>query len=142
MLDRPGFEFSFSGLKTAVMQTVRAQPPDEQGRADIAHAVQDAIVGTLCTRTLQALRHTQYGALVVAGGVGANRELRARLSSEARALGAQVYYPRIEFCTDNAAMIAVAGLQRLRAGERAGDAIEVRARWPLSELTPPGTALD
>ena len=77
---------------------------------------------------------------MVAGGVGANRELRARLAREALAGGAQVYYPRIEFCTDNAAMIAVAGLLRLRAGERAGDAIEVRARWPLSELRPPGAA--
>jgi N6-L-threonylcarbamoyladenine synthase len=142
MLNRPGFEFSFSGLKTAVMQAVRAHPPDEQGRADIAHAVQDAIVGTLCTRALQALRYTHHGALVVAGGVGANRELRERLTREARSLGVQVFYPRTEFCTDNAAMIAVAGLQRLRAGERAGEAIEVRARWPLSELAPPGAALD
>jgi N6-L-threonylcarbamoyladenine synthase len=140
MLDRPGFEFSFSGLKTAVMQAVRARELDAQARADIAHAVQDAIVTTLCTRTLQALRYTGHRALVVAGGVGANQELRTRLTREARAGGAQVYYPRIEFCTDNAAMIAVAGLLRLRAGERAGDAIEVRARWPLSELAPPGAA--
>jgi len=140
MLDRPGFEFSFSGLKTAVMQTVRATALTDQARADIAHAVQEAIVSTLCMRTLQALRHTGHRALVVAGGVGANRELRARLASAAHAIGVQVYYPRIEFCTDNAAMIAVAGLQRLRAGEHAGSAIEVRARWPVSELQPPGQA--
>jgi N6-L-threonylcarbamoyladenine synthase len=140
MLDRPGFEFSFSGLKTAVMLAVRATALTDQARADIAHAVQEAIVTTLCTRSLQALRYTGHRALVVAGGVGANCELRQRLSREARAIGAQVYYPRVEFCTDNAAMIAVAGLQRLRAGEHAGSAIEVRARWPLSELQPPGCA--
>jgi N6-L-threonylcarbamoyladenine synthase len=138
MLDRPGFEFSFSGLKTAVMQVARATDLTEQARADIARAVQEAIVTTLCTRSLQALRHTGHRALVVAGGVGANRALRTQLTQQALAIGAQVYFPRIEFCTDNAAMIAVAGLQRLRAGERAGSAIEVRARWPLSELRAPG----
>jgi len=140
MLDRPGFEFSFSGLKTAVMKAARAGPLSEQARADVAHAVQDAIVTTLCTRSLQALRHTDYDTLVVAGGVGANEELRARLRREAATIGARVYYPRIEFCTDNAAMIAVAGMQRLLAGERAGPAIAVRARWPLSELAAPGLA--
>jgi N6-L-threonylcarbamoyladenine synthase len=138
MLDRPGFEFSFSGLKTAVMQAVRAAPLDEQGRGDVAHAVQDAIVATLCAKALRALEHTGHGSLVVSGGVGANRELRARMTREAQGRGARVYYPRVQFCTDNAAMIAIAGLHRLRAGERAGTAIEVRARWPLTELRPPG----
>jgi N6-L-threonylcarbamoyladenine synthase len=138
MLDRPGFEFSFSGLKTAVMLAVRSAPLDAQGRADVAHAVQDAIVTTLCTRSLQALVHTGYGALVVAGGVGANRELRARLRHATEAVGARAYFPRLEFCTDNAAMIAIAGLHRLRAGEQGSRAIEVRARWPLSDLRPPG----
>jgi tRNA N6-adenosine threonylcarbamoyltransferase len=140
MLDRPGFEFSFSGLKTAVMQTVRAAPLDEQARADVARAVQEAIVTTLCGKSLQALAHTGHRTLVVAGGVGANRELRARLLRQTQAVGARVFFPRIEFCTDNAAMIAIAGLHRLRAGERAGTAIEVRARWPLSELRPPALA--
>lgn len=138
MLDRPGFEFSFSGLKTAVMQAVRASPLEEQGRADVAFAVQDAIVATLCAKALRALEHTGHGTLVVSGGVGANRELRARMTREAQGRGARVYYPRVQFCTDNAAMIAVAGLHRLRAGERAGTAIAVRARWPLTELRPPG----
>jgi N6-L-threonylcarbamoyladenine synthase len=141
MLDRPGFEFSFSGLKTAVMQAVRGVALDTQGRADVAWAVQDAIVATLCAKALRALAFTGHRALVVAGGVGANRELRARLTREAQAAGARVYYPRVQFCTDNAAMIAVAGLQRLSAGEHASTAIAVRARWPLSELRPPGVDL-
>jgi N6-L-threonylcarbamoyladenine synthase len=140
MLDRPGFEFSFSGLKTAVMQAVRAVPLSEQARADVAHAVQEAIVATLCAKALRALTHTGHRTLVVAGGVGANRALRARMTREAEACGTRVYYPRVQFCTDNAAMIAIAGLLRLRAGERAGLAIEVRARWPLSELRPPGVS--
>jgi N6-L-threonylcarbamoyladenine synthase len=138
MLDRPGFEFSFSGLKTAVMQAVRAETLSDQGRADLAYALQDAIVATLCAKALRAMEFTGHGALVVAGGVAANRELRARLTREAAALGVQCYFPRLEFCTDNAAMIAVAGLHRLRAHERTGAGIEVRARWPLEELRPPG----
>ncbi|MGH8256424.1 MAG: tRNA (adenosine(37)-N6)-threonylcarbamoyltransferase complex transferase subunit TsaD [Steroidobacteraceae bacterium] len=140
MLDRPGFEFSFSGLKTAVMLAVRTAATSPQVRADIAHAVQDAIVATLCAKTLRALQFTGHGALVVAGGVGANQELRARLTREAAAAGVRVYYPRLQFCTDNAAMIAVAGLQRLRAGECTGLEIAVRARWPLAELAAPGQA--
>ncbi|HEX2791774.1 MAG TPA: tRNA (adenosine(37)-N6)-threonylcarbamoyltransferase complex transferase subunit TsaD [Steroidobacteraceae bacterium] len=140
MLDRPGFEFSFSGLKTAVMQAVRAAAPSQQMRADVAWAVQDAIVATLCAKTLRALEFTGHQSLVVAGGVGANRELRARLAREAAAMGVQVYFPRPEFCTDNAAMIAVAGLHRLRAHEQTQGGIEVRARWPLEQLRPPGAA--
>jgi N6-L-threonylcarbamoyladenine synthase len=138
MLDRPGFEFSFSGLKTAVMQAVRAAVLTEQQRADVAFAVQDAIVATLCTKALRALEYTGHRALVVAGGVGANRELRARLRHATEAMGGRAYFPRLEFCTDNAAMIAIAGLHRLRAGEQGSRAIEVRARWPLSDLRPPG----
>jgi N6-L-threonylcarbamoyladenine synthase len=138
MLDRPGFEFSFSGLKTAVMQAVRAATPSEQMRADVAYAVQDAIVATLCAKALRVLEFTGHQALVVAGGVGANRELRARLTREAAAVGVQVYFPRLEFCTDNAAMIAVAGMYRLRAHEQTTGGIEVRARWPLEQLRPPG----
>ena len=140
MLDRPGFEFSFSGLKTAVLQAVRSAALSDQERADVALAVQDAIVATLCVKALRALEYTGHRALVVAGGVGANRELRARLTREARASGSEVYFPRLEFCTDNAAMIAVAGLHRLRAHEHTGGGIEVRARWPLEQLRPPGMA--
>ncbi len=134
MLDRPGLEFSFSGLKTAVLHAVRAAPLTEQRRADIARGVEEAICGTLTAKALRALDYTGLGALVVTGGVGANRSLRERLSAAARAHGARVYYPRIEFCTDNAAMIAVAGLARLKAGQRGGLAIEARAQWPLASL--------
>jgi N6-L-threonylcarbamoyladenine synthase len=137
MIDRPGFEFSFSGLKTAVLLAVRAAALDPQRRADIARGVQDAIVDILCVKTLRAIAATGHRQLVVAGGVGANRELRDRLGRELAARGGQVFFPRPEFCTDNAAMIAVAGLMRLKAGEHGGAGIEVRARWPLSELRPP-----
>jgi N6-L-threonylcarbamoyladenine synthase len=137
MLDRPGFEFSFSGLKTAVAVAVRDRAIDAQLRADVAWAVQDAIVDTLVAKTLRALESTGHDALVVAGGVGANRELRARLAQAAAGRGARVYYPRPEFCTDNAAMIAVAGLHRLRAGESSALPILTRVRWPLAELRPP-----
>jgi N6-L-threonylcarbamoyladenine synthase len=134
MLDRAGLEFSFSGLKTAVLHAVRAAPLTEQRRADIARGVEEAIAGTLTAKALRALDYTGLGALVVTGGVGANRTLREQLSAAARAQGARVYYPRIEFCTDNAAMIAVAGLARLKAGQHGGLAIEARARWPLASL--------
>jgi N6-L-threonylcarbamoyladenine synthase len=136
MLDRPGLEFSFSGLKTAVLHAVRAADLSEQRRADIARAVEEAITGTLTAKALRALEYTGLTTLVVSGGVGANRALRAQLSAAAQARGARVYYPRIEFCTDNAAMIAVAGLARLTAGQHAGLAIEARAQWPLAALAP------
>jgi len=139
MLDRPGLEFSFSGLKTAVMLAVQASALSDEQRADVAYAVQDAIVDTLCTKALRALQATGRRALVVAGGVGANQELRARLSRQVQLVGAQVYYPRLEYCTDNAAMIALAGMYRLRAGEHSDTTIAVRARWPLSELRAPGS---
>ncbi|MFO1295071.1 MAG: tRNA (adenosine(37)-N6)-threonylcarbamoyltransferase complex transferase subunit TsaD [Rubrivivax sp.] len=138
MLDRPGLEFSFSGLKTAVMLAVRGRELTPALRADVACGVQEAIVDTLCAKALRALEATGHDALVVAGGVGANQALRARLSAAARARGARVYYPRPEFCTDNAAMIALAGLQRLRAGERSPRTVRVRARWGIAELAPPG----
>jgi N6-L-threonylcarbamoyladenine synthase len=143
MLDRPGLEFSFSGLKTAVSLAVKQRAADagagrldEQTRADIAAGVQEAIVDTLVAKALRALEHTGYDALVVAGGVGANRLLRERLSGALARAGARVFYPRIEFCTDNAAMIAVAGMARLKAGARETAAIRARATWPLAELTP------
>jgi N6-L-threonylcarbamoyladenine synthase len=160
MLDRPGFEFSFSGLKTAVMLAVKAAgaagattgaggaagggdgapgiTANQHVHADIALATQEAIVATLVAKSLRALDYTGHRTLVVAGGVGANRELRSQLDRAVAAQGARAYYPRTEFCTDNAAMIAVAGLARLEAGEHDSLAIRARARWNLSELQPPG----
>jgi N6-L-threonylcarbamoyladenine synthase len=136
MLDRPGLEFSFSGLKTAVLHALRGRELTDAIRADVAHGVQLAIVETLTVKALRALEQTGLDTLVVSGGVSANRSLRARLAEAVRRQGARVYYPRIEFCTDNAAMIAVAGLARLAAGQHDGLAIEARARWPLESLQP------
>jgi tRNA N6-adenosine threonylcarbamoyltransferase len=136
MLDRAGLEFSFSGLKTAVLHAVRDAPPGDQARADLARAVQEAIVETLTAKALRALEYTGLSVLVVSGGVGANRALRVRLDAAVGRHGGRVYYPRIEFCTDNAAMIAVAGLARLAAGQHDGLAIAARAQWPLESLPP------
>jgi N6-L-threonylcarbamoyladenine synthase len=136
MLDRPGLEFSFSGLKTAVVHALRGREMTDAVRADVAEGVQLSIVETLTTKALRALEETGLDTLVVSGGVSANRSLRARLAEAARRQGARVYYPRIEFCTDNAAMIAVAGLARLQAGQHDGLAIQARARWPLESLQP------
>jgi len=138
MLERAGFEFSFSGLKTAVMLAVRAQQPDAQRRADIARGVQDAIVDTLVGKTARALDATNLNALVVAGGVSANQALRAALTTTAEQRGVAIYFPRLEFCTDNAAMIAVAGMARLKHGDAAANlAIQARAQWPLTALRAP-----
>jgi N6-L-threonylcarbamoyladenine synthase len=138
MLGRDGFEFSFSGLKTAVMLAVRAQQPDAQRRADIARGVQDAIVDTLVGKTARALDQTGLNALVVAGGVSANQALRSALTAAAGQRDVSIYFPRLEFCTDNAAMIAVAGLARLKQGGAAANlAIQARAQWPLTALRAP-----
>jgi N6-L-threonylcarbamoyladenine synthase len=138
MLDRAGLEFSFSGLKTAVALAVKKHKTGDtlapDLRADIAAGVQEAIVDTLIAKTLRALEQTGYDSLVVAGGVGANRQLRERLAAAVARDGGRVYYPRIEFCTDNAAMIAVAGMARLKAGKFESPAIRARATWPLAEL--------
>jgi N6-L-threonylcarbamoyladenine synthase len=138
MRDRAGFEFSFSGLKTAVMLAVRERTPDAARRADIARGVQDAIVDLLVTKTAAALNETGLAHLVVAGGVSANLALRGALEKMAADHAAAIYFPRLEFCTDNAAMIAVAGLARLQAGALGAPlAIEARAQWPLMSLGTP-----
>lgn len=136
MINRPGLDFSFSGLKTYALTTLQNHAGDEQTRADVARAFEDAVVDTLAIKCRRALEHTGLTRLVVAGGVGANRRLRARLHAMTAEMGAAVYYPRLEFCTDNGAMIAYAGYQRLRAGETAPLAFTARPRWPLAELTP------
>jgi N6-L-threonylcarbamoyladenine synthase len=136
MLDRPGLEFSFSGLKTAVRHALHGRELTAGLRADVARAVQEAIVETLVAKSMRALEYTGLTALVLSGGVSANRLLRERLSAAAVRSGARVYYPRIEFSTDNAAMIAVAGLKRLEAGQHDDLAIQARAQWPLESLSP------
>jgi len=136
MLDRPGLEFSFSGLKTAVLHALAGRTLSAALRADVARGVEDAIVDTLIAKALRALEDTDLAVLVVSGGVSANRTLRTRLAAAVGARGARVYYPRIEFSTDNAAMIAVAGLARLKAGEHDTLAIAARAQWPLESLAP------
>jgi N6-L-threonylcarbamoyladenine synthase len=136
MLDRPGLEFSFSGLKTAVLHAVKGRDLSAVVKADVAYAVQEAIVETLAAKALRALEQTNLDVLVVSGGVSANRALRTRLSDMVRRQGGRVYYPRIEFCTDNAAMIAVAGLARLASGPHDTLAIQARAQWPLESLRP------
>jgi N6-L-threonylcarbamoyladenine synthase len=143
LTERPGLDFSFSGLKTAVVVALRDRPLDEQTRADAARAFEEAVVDTLVTKCARALEATGARTLVVAGGVGANRRLRARVRAMGERAGVRVVYPRVEFCTDNAAMIALLGELRLSAGQHDGLALRARARWPMTELGPPagGTAL-
>ncbi len=134
MCDRPGLDFSFSGLKTQVMLAWKASDQTDQARADIACAFEDAVTDTLAIKCLRALQQTGLNCLIVAGGVGANLRLRARLGEAAARDGFRVAFPRQEFCTDNGAMIAFAGAQRLQAGLHDGASIDVRPRWPLEEL--------
>jgi len=135
MINRPGLDFSFSGLKTHALTTLQAHAAEDQTLADIARAFEDAVVDTLVIKCRRALDETALDRLVVAGGVGANRELRTRLQAMTAERGATVYYPRLEFCTDNGAMIAYAGYQRLRAGEAEPLGFTARPRWPLTQLT-------
>ncbi len=136
MTDRPGCDFSFSGLKTAAINTWRTLEPTPENRADVARAFEEAVVETLAIKCRRALEATRLERLVIAGGVGANRRLRERLREVTTELGGQVHYPRLEFCTDNGAMIAYAGWRRLAAGQREDAAIEVLPRWPLDSLPP------
>jgi N6-L-threonylcarbamoyladenine synthase len=146
MLNSGDLMFSFSGLKTAVLTQVRERAQtgelSERDKADIARAFQDAIVEVLVKKSLQAIKDCGLKQLVVAGGVGANRELRRQLDAKAARRGIEVYYPELEFCTDNGAMIALAGALRLAAGGAGGanpaaaaGSFAVRPRWPLAEIT-------
>nr|WP_293851480.1 tRNA (adenosine(37)-N6)-threonylcarbamoyltransferase complex transferase subunit TsaD [Steroidobacter sp.] len=137
MLDRPGLDFSFSGLKTAVVVAIRGRQLDEQTRADVACDFQQAVVDTLAAKCARAAKQTGLKTLVVAGGVGANRRLRSELQALGERRGLRVLYPRPEFCTDNAAMIAYAGYRRLAAGEHDDLKIRATARWPLDSLRSP-----
>ncbi|MBI0028315.1 MULTISPECIES: tRNA (adenosine(37)-N6)-threonylcarbamoyltransferase complex transferase subunit TsaD [Gilliamella] len=138
MTDRPGLDFSFSGLKTAAANTIHQYNQgvdlDEQTKADIARAFEDALVDTLLIKSRRALEQTGFNRLVIAGGVSANKTLRNKLAELMAQRKGQVYYPRIEFCTDNGAMIAYAGMIHLKQQQYSDLAINVRPRWPLSEL--------
>ena len=136
MTNRPGLDFSFSGLKTFALTTLKAQGDDEQVHADIARAFEEAVVETLVIKCRRALSHTGLQRLVVAGGVSANRRLRNALQAMAMEQGVKTYYPRLEFCTDNGAMIAYAGYQHLRNGQ--SDPLEFSAwpRWSLTQSSP------
>ena len=136
MTDRPGLDFSFSGLKTFTLNTWQQHGPDEQTRADVARAFEDAVVDTMAIKCRRALKETGLKQLVVAGGVSANRRLRSRLAELADESGGKVYYPRPEFCTDNGAMIAYAGYLRLNAGQQEPLAFSAAPRWPLESLSP------
>ena len=140
MTDRPGLDFSFSGLKTFALTTLQQETAratrDQIGQlhADIARAFEDAVVDTLAIKCRRAVEQTGSKALVMAGGVSANRTLRARVDRLMADLGGRAYYPRAELCTDNGAMIAYAGWQRLRTGQHEGLGFGIRPRWPMQEL--------
>lgn len=140
MLRSGDLDFSFSGLKTAVLNVVSSPGWRAEDGADLAADFQDAVVEVLCAKALRALSDTGLTQLVVAGGVGANRQLRARLDAAVGRRGWSVHYPEPALCTDNGAMIAFAGALRLAAGERTCGArvVKVRPRWPLAELQAPG----
>jgi N6-L-threonylcarbamoyladenine synthase len=136
MLNSSDLDFSFSGLKTAVLTLVRKEGLSEASRADIALAFQDAAVEVLVAKSIKALKVARCDRLVVAGGVGANRALRKQLDDAARRGGFAVHYPPLELCTDNGAMIALAGALRMPTEGRRDYRFSVRPRWSLSELRP------
>ncbi|MGB4246685.1 MAG: tRNA (adenosine(37)-N6)-threonylcarbamoyltransferase complex transferase subunit TsaD [Pseudohongiellaceae bacterium] len=148
MTNRPGLEFSFSGLKTFVRNTLaeevakqevgKAGSVDEQTKADIAFAFEDAVVQTFVIKCRRALQQTGLKSLIIAGGVSANLRLRAGLQAMVEKEKSKLFYAKPRFCTDNGAMIAYAGCQRLLAGEHDGLELNVRPRWPLSSLSPIG----
>ena len=138
MCDRPGLDFSFSGLKTFSLNTwqkeIEQGNENPQTQANICKAFEDAVVDTLTIKCRRAIQQVGAKTLVIAGGVGANLSLRKSLKAMMQKEGGELFYPRIEFCTDNGAMIAYAGALRLAAGETEPLAINVRARWPMGEL--------
>jgi N6-L-threonylcarbamoyladenine synthase len=140
MTDKPGLDFSFSGLKTHTRNLIEKHRgndvlPDQQTTYDICAGFQEAVVDTLTIKCQRALKQTNMKRLVIAGGVSANKRLRHKLEAELTQLDAQVFYARHEFCTDNGAMIAYAGCQRLLAGERSELSLSVTPRWPLQSLS-------
>ena len=139
MTNRPGLDFSFSGLKTFVRNTIIEQSKggelDEQTRADIARAFQEAVVATIAIKCRRALEQTGLRSLIIAGGVSANTFLREELETSLEKITSQLFYAQLKFCTDNGAMIAYAGCQRLQAGQHQGLAINVFPRWSIESLS-------
>ena len=139
MTNRPGLDFSFSGLKTFVRNTIIEQSKggelDEQTRADIARAFQEAVVATIAIKCRRALEQTGLRSLIIAGGVSANTLLREELETSLEKITGQLFYAQLKFCTDNGAMIAYAGCQRLQAGQHQGLAINVFPRWSIESLS-------
>lgn len=136
MTDRPGLDFSFSGLKTQVLLAWQQSDQSEQTRADIARAFEEAIVDTMIIKCRRALQATGAKRLVIAGGVGANKRLRAELAAAGAKDGFKAYFPRLAFCTDNGAMIALAGAIRLGHGQYQDESVQVFPRWDLETLPP------
>ena len=134
MTNRPGLDFSFSGLKTCTMNTLNNTDKTQQDKADVALAFQQATAETLAIKCKRALRQTGLKRLVVAGGVSANTQIRQTLLEMVRKERAEIFFPRPEFCTDNGAMIAYAGCQRLLARQQESLSINARPRWPIDEL--------
>jgi N6-L-threonylcarbamoyladenine synthase len=134
MTDRPGLDFSFSGLKTFTLNTFNNSPKTDQDKADIAAAFQQAVAETLSIKCRRAIKQTGIKRLVVAGGVSANKLIRTSLTQMTEKEQAEIYFPRPEFCTDNGAMIAYAGCQRLLRGEQQNLEIFARPRWPINEM--------
>lgn len=134
MTDRPGLDFSFSGLKTQVLLAWQQSDKSDQTRADIARAFEEAIVDTLIIKCRRALEVSGAKRLVIAGGVGANRRLRSELAAAGTKDGFKVYFPRLDFCTDNGAMIALAGAIRLSSGQHQDALVQVYPRWDLQTL--------
>src|SRR6185312_14219228 len=134
MTDRPGLDFSFSGLKTQVLLAWQKSDQSEQTRADVARAFEEAIVDTLIIKCRRALEASGARRLVIAGGVGANRRLRAVLAAAGEHDGFRTYFPRLAFCTDNGAMIALAGAIRLASGQHQDETVQVSPRWDLQTL--------
>ena len=139
MTDRPGLDFSFSGLKTSAANTINQALKQEgelteQTKADIAFAFQDSVVDTLAIKCKRALKETGYKRLVIAGGVSANKKLRETLGTMMKNLGGEVFYPQPQFCTDNGALIAYTGFLRLKQGQHSDLAIDVKPRWAMTEL--------
>lgn len=134
MTDRPGLDFSFSGLKTHALNMINSEKNDAQTRADIARAFVDAVVDTLVIKCRRAMEETGLNMLVAAGGVSANKQLRQELNQLVAEAGGKVFFPRMEFCTDNGAMIAYAGALKLQAGKSEPLSFFARARWPMKEL--------